>query len=125
MMSVIVAAEADLRRSEKAMPTCEKSRSTVAELAGQPRYWRAITERLGNFAAFSFHQSTRARPTPSCTQSGAARTVTDSGTYWFTLSLAPALLLVLDQILNVKLIVVDRAYCCLLLVLNSNNNNFC
>ena len=35
----------------------------------------------------------------------------------------PALLLVLDQILNVKLIVVDRAYCCLLLVLNSNNNN--
>ena len=35
----------------------------------------------------------------------------------------PALLLVLDEILNVELIVVDRAYCCLLLVLNSNNNN--
>jgi hypothetical protein len=33
--------------------------------------------------------------------------------------------LLLYQILNVKLIVVDRAYCCLLLVLNSNNNNFC
>jgi hypothetical protein len=27
-----------MRRSEKAMPTCEKRRSTVAELAGQPRY---------------------------------------------------------------------------------------
>ena len=36
---------------------CEKRRSTVAELAGQPRYWRAITERLRNFLAFSFHQS--------------------------------------------------------------------
>ena len=41
MMSEIVAAVALLRRSEKAMPTCEKRRSTVAELAGQPRYWRA------------------------------------------------------------------------------------
>jgi hypothetical protein len=29
MMSAIVAAEALLRRSEKAMPTCEKSRSTA------------------------------------------------------------------------------------------------
>jgi hypothetical protein len=46
MMSAIVSAEALLRQSEKAMPTCEKSRSTVAELAGQPRYWRAITERF-------------------------------------------------------------------------------
>ena len=43
------------RLTEKAMPTCEKRRSTVAELAGQPRYCRAITERLGNFLAFSAH----------------------------------------------------------------------
>ena len=43
------------RLTEKAMQTCEKRRSTVAELAGQPRYCRAITERLGNFLAFSAH----------------------------------------------------------------------
>ena len=40
---------------EKAMPTCEKRRSTVAELDGQPRYWRAMTERLGNLEAFCSH----------------------------------------------------------------------
>ena len=34
------------------------------------------------------------------------------------------LLLVLVQILNVELIVVGKPYCCLLLVLNINNNNF-
>ena len=34
------------------MPTWEKRRSTVAEVAGHPRYWRAITLRLGNFFAF-------------------------------------------------------------------------
>ena len=34
------------------------------------------------------------------------------------------LVLVLNQILNVKVIVVAQSYCCLLLVLNSNNNNF-
>ena len=33
------------------MPTWEKRRSTVAEVAGHPRYWRAITLRLGNFFA--------------------------------------------------------------------------
>ena len=36
------------------MPTWEKRRSTVAEVAGHPRYWRAITLRLGNFFAFVF-----------------------------------------------------------------------
>jgi len=34
------------------MPTWEKRRSTVAEVAGHPRYWRAITLRLENFFAF-------------------------------------------------------------------------
>ena len=34
------------------MPTWEKRRSTVAEVAEHPRYWRAITLRLGNFFAF-------------------------------------------------------------------------
>ena len=32
----MVSASELLRRSENAMPTCEKRRSTVAELAGQP-----------------------------------------------------------------------------------------
>jgi len=41
-----------LVRTEKEMPTWEKRRSTVAEVAGHPRYWRAITLRLGNFFAF-------------------------------------------------------------------------
>ena len=53
--------------------------------------------------------------------------VTDSGTSTVLVLVhpdPPALLLLLDQILNVKLIVVDQAYCCLLLVLNSNNINF-
>ena len=36
-----------LRLAEKAMPTLEKRRSTVAEVAGQPKYCRAITSRLG------------------------------------------------------------------------------
>ena len=35
-----------------------------------------------------------------------------------------SIVLVLNQILNVKVIVVAQSYCCLLLVLNSNNNNF-
>ena len=39
------------RLSEKQMPTTEKRRSTVAEDAGQPRYCRAITSRLGNILA--------------------------------------------------------------------------
>ena len=39
-------------RRTKEMPTWEKRRSTVAEVAGHPRYWRAITLRLGNFFAF-------------------------------------------------------------------------
>ena len=34
------------------MPAWEKRRSTVAEVAGHPRYWRATTLRLGNFFAF-------------------------------------------------------------------------
>ena len=47
MMLSSVAASERLRLGEKAMPTLEKSRSTAAEDAGQPRYWRAITSRLG------------------------------------------------------------------------------
>jgi len=42
------------------MPTWEERRSTVAEVAGHPRYWRAITQitrRLGNFFAFFSHQA--------------------------------------------------------------------
>ena len=36
-----------LRLSEKAMPTTENSRSTVADEAGQPRYCLAIRARFG------------------------------------------------------------------------------
>ena len=46
-MSSRVAASELLRLAEKAMPTLEKRRSTVAEVAGQPKYCRAITSRLG------------------------------------------------------------------------------
>ena len=53
----MVSASELLRRSENAMPTCEKRRSTVAELAGQPRYCRAITDKLGNFLAFFSHHA--------------------------------------------------------------------
>ena len=44
-----------LRLSEKQMPTVEKRRSTDAEVAGQPRYCRAMTLKFGNFLAF-LHQ---------------------------------------------------------------------
>ena len=47
-----VSASERLRFAEKAMHTLEKSRSTDAEVAGQPRYWRAITSRLGNCSLF-------------------------------------------------------------------------
>ena len=40
MRSSRVAALLLLRLSENAMPTLEKRRSTAAELAGHPRYWR-------------------------------------------------------------------------------------
>ena len=53
--SAIVDALELLRRSEKAIPTCENKRSTVAEVAGQP--CRAMTDRLKNFFALAFHQS--------------------------------------------------------------------
>ena len=43
MMSATVAAWALWRFGEKERPTWEKRRSTVAEVAGHPRYWRAIT----------------------------------------------------------------------------------
>ena len=86
MMSEIVAAEADLRRSEKAMPTCEKSRSTVAELAGQPRYWRAITERLG--MSRRSPSSVRARLGAS-NQRIQVFTSSHRLWYWFTLTLQP------------------------------------
>ena len=55
--SAIVSAPELLRLSEKAIPTCENRRSTVAEVAGQPKYCRAITERLGNFLALASHHS--------------------------------------------------------------------
>ena len=42
--SAIVDALELLRRSEKAIPTCENKRSTVAEVAGQPKYCRAMTD---------------------------------------------------------------------------------
>ena len=43
-MSASVSALELLRRSEKARPTAEKSRSTVADVAGQPRYCRAARD---------------------------------------------------------------------------------
>ena len=46
-----------LRLSEKQMPTVEKRRSTDAEVAGQPRYCRAMTLKFGNFLAFFSHHS--------------------------------------------------------------------
>ena len=39
-----------LRFFENAIPTWEKRRSTEADDAGQPRYCRAITARLGNLS---------------------------------------------------------------------------
>ena len=42
---------------ENAMPAWEKRRSTEADDAGQPRYCRAITSRLGNFSLRSIHHS--------------------------------------------------------------------
>ena len=39
-----VAASERLRLSENAMPTLEKRRSTLAEIAGQPRYCRAMVD---------------------------------------------------------------------------------
>ena len=38
----------DFRRSANAKPTTEKRRSTVAEVAGTPRYCRAMRARLGS-----------------------------------------------------------------------------
>ena len=46
-MASSVDAFAVLRLSEKAMPTTENSRSTVADEAGQPRYCLAIRARFG------------------------------------------------------------------------------
>ena len=43
-MSASVSALDLLRWSEKARPTAEKSRSTVADVAGQPRYCRAARD---------------------------------------------------------------------------------
>jgi len=40
---------ARFRRSANAKPTTEKRRSTVAEVAGTPKYCRAVRARLGNF----------------------------------------------------------------------------
>ena len=48
-----------LRLSEKQMPTSEKRRSTLADVAGQLRYCRAITERLRNFLALCSHHAMR------------------------------------------------------------------
>ena len=50
-----VSADALFRLAEKAMPTCEKSRSTDADDAGQPKYCRAITATLGKGSSLSFH----------------------------------------------------------------------
>ena len=49
MLSSVDAVEL-MRLSEKAMPTMEKRRSTVADDAGQPKYCRAIRARLGKLA---------------------------------------------------------------------------
>ena len=54
MLSSVDALER-LRFSEKAMPTIEKRRSTVADEAGQPRYCRAIRARLGKRFLLSAH----------------------------------------------------------------------
>ena len=45
-----------LRFAENTIPTAEKRRSTEAEDAGQPRYWRAITSKLGNLTRCLSHQ---------------------------------------------------------------------
>ena len=57
MRALSVSASEFLRSFEKAKPTLEKRRSTVAEVAGQPRYCRAITSRFGNCWRCSSHQS--------------------------------------------------------------------
>ena len=54
MPCAIVAACERCRFFENMMPTCENRRSTAADVAGQPRYWRAMTASvrilLGMFA---------------------------------------------------------------------------
>ena len=42
-----VLASDDLRFFSNAIPTFENSRSTDADVAGHPRYWRAMTARFG------------------------------------------------------------------------------
>ena len=61
MLSSVDAVEL-MRLSEKAMPTMEKRRSTVADDAGQPKYCRAIRARLGKRFLLSAHHL---RPTHS------------------------------------------------------------
>ena len=38
-------------------PASEKSRSEATEVAGIPKYFRAIIERTGKISCFDFHQS--------------------------------------------------------------------
>ena len=57
MMASRVSALPLLRFAENAMPTCENSRSTAADDAGQPRYCRAMTAKFGNAFLCSIHQS--------------------------------------------------------------------
>ena len=45
----------DFRRSANAKPTTEKRRSTVAEVAGTPRYCRAMRARLGKSLTWFAH----------------------------------------------------------------------
>ncbi len=45
----------DFRRSANAEPTTEKRRSTVAEVAGTPRYCRAMRAKLGKFLMWFAH----------------------------------------------------------------------
>ena len=47
-MSARVSALPRLRFAENAIPTRENSRSTAADVAGHPRYCRAITATFGN-----------------------------------------------------------------------------
>ena len=60
-MSSKVVASRSLRFAANAIPTCENSRSTAAEDAGQPKYCRTITAKFGNFFECASHQSMASR----------------------------------------------------------------
>ena len=81
-MSASVSALELLRRSEKARPTAEKSRSTVADVAGQPRYCHAICARLGKRFLFAHHHSSGAQSSSPSICGSLIKVLNGNGYVW-------------------------------------------